>query len=429
MIRIIILSVGLLFFSFQASANNKKTQWHKVEIGFNLHYPDRVLQQEISLKKISEIGIKHVRIFEIFTGNKGLAYQERLKKALDIILKYKMIPMLSLSNIPPELLPSEPERTILKKNLPNNVARRINTVLLFSNRFPTANIAKYKEKIQEFFDFLFKIYGREQVTHWWFEIGNEPDAPSYYWGTAAQFKKISEAAIVVLKKNGALHIGGYGMTCRAIFDTESTDKRTRSFALILRDMALQAHEDFFYSFHLYERTARKSHAEKLYGLPKFLYSSKNRNLMITEWNVSSQGKKAKKIFKKPLAWGAEFLKLLIDCNKYNIHRIYLFKLMDTDIFSTFQLGAFNSKGIARSWLSEFTAIWNVISDGYTVQQLAHDGVCIYGKRGEKIILAGSKGVSFNATQYRIIFPLSQKHSIREDAISAGKWAVLVSSQQ
>ncbi|TXI25867.1 MAG: hypothetical protein E6Q61_01705, partial [Nitrosomonas sp.] len=157
--------------------------WHQLEIGFNLDYPDRVPLFESALSKISELGIRHVYIYEIFDGKQGNEYQARLKKALDSVLKHGMIPMICISNIHARLqLTSKEIKKQLNAALPLSIEKQIDGILTYSNRYPPNDWQSYTASIQELIDFLFSTYGSEIVQTWPFEIGNEPDAPRYFWG-------------------------------------------------------------------------------------------------------------------------------------------------------------------------------------------------------------------------------------------------------
>lgn len=430
MARIIIL-FSLYFFLFSKCAfpaksepqSTQQEQWHTLQIGFNLSYPDRVPKQELALSRIAELGIRHVRIYEIFDGKGGISYQKRLRRALDVVLKHGMIPMLSISNVPADLMPDEQERKKLEQLLPPRVAGKVTKVLQYSNRFPPNKLQHYRKKIREFVDFLFETYGRDQVVLWWFEIGNEPDAPLYYWGTPVQFKRMAEVAIEVLRKNGLRHVGGYGVTPHAIFPNESNEAKSRAYGRLMYDIFSITDDDGFVSFHLYERDNQQALPEPLRGLPEWLGSGGKR-VMITEWNVSSQGHKAAKVFHKSGAWGREFLQLLIDCHRYKFTRLYLFHLMDYPRSSSLTLGAFNCDGKPKMWFYEFAAIWQVIRDGYLIQPLPYNGISIQGRNGARIIVAGERAVDVDTDYYRFAYSAYKNHIRQVVMVSTGEWAVL-----
>lgn len=146
--------------------------------------------------------------------------------------------------------------------------------------------------------------------------------------------------------------------------------------------------------------------------------------MITEWNVSSQPKNAEKIFKTPGAWGEKFIQLLVSCYSNKIDRLYLFKLMDSHLFDTVQLGAFDSSGKSKKWFREFVAIWRVIWDGYLVQALSQDGFSIQGRNGTRIILAGRKTIEIDGDHYYFSYLSNGNHIDQSSNVSAGEWAVL-----
>ncbi len=408
-----------------ALKSNLEGKWHTLEIGFNLTFPDRIPLQEKGLSHIAEIGIRHVRIYEIFDGKSGITYQKRLKKALDVVLRNGMIPMLSVSNVPADLMPNEQERKKNKKILPPTVADKVEKVLQYSNRFPPVNFHNYREKLQELVGFLFKTYGRDQVVQWRFEIGNEPDAPLYYWGKPDQFAEIAEIIIQIFKKNGIHNIGGYGVTQNAIYPRKSKLLYSKHYGELVYNIVSNSNMgDYeFISFHQYQRDDQQVHEGPLHGLPEWLRDEGNR-VMITEWNVSWDGRKALKVFRKPGAWGEAFAELLVDCHRNSISSLYLFKLMDYSLISSLQLGAFDRKGVPKTWFQEFTAIWKVIRNGYKIQMLSDRGILIQGRGGDKFIVAGTKPISVDMDYFLLTYT-SHGDRIRERGkISIGEWAVL-----
>lgn len=410
-------------FSAESRSNGR---WHNIEIGFNVTFPDRVSNQDLALKKISEVGIKHVRIYEVFHGKKGNTYQKRLKMALDTVLRYEMLPMLSISNFPAEVLPSESEQKRIQKQLPRKVASKVSKILRYSNRFPPNDLEQYKIKLQELIYFLFQNYSQDIVTQWIFEIGNEPDAPLYYWGTAEQLKSISLAIIEVFKENGIHNIGGFGMTHHAVFPNENNFLSRTGYSHLMRDSCTSQKKDWFISFHLYKRKNRQiqlGDLGQLNLLPDWIATALNP-VMITEWNVSELGYKAEKIFTRPGAWGKNFIDLLIACHRYKVDRLYLFKLMDTPLFSVPQLGAFDIHGEPKNWYSEFIAILQVIQAGYQIRNLMNGAVAIQGKEGNIVILADKKkGVNVPVNYQWVYSPARGKLKQRELAIKAGSWGV------
>lgn len=424
---VVLLNCHLLFCGWILSAKAtqplvKKEPWYTLDIGFNLDYPGRVPIQESALNEINNLGINHVRIYEIFAGKGEVTYQKRLKLALDTILKYRMQPMLSISNVPIVLVPDIKERESLRKSLPDRVARQIPEILQYSNRFPPSNLSEYKEKIQELLDFLFDTYGYEQVRHWWFEIGNEPDAPRFFWGSPIQFKLITETATETLIQNNLFRVGGYGVTSHAIFQNETNGDSSREYKKLMADVFSENNDDKFMSFHLYERNNKQNHTEPMSGLPDWIVNSQ-RQVMITEWNVSSQGRKAKKIFNSPGTWGKQFIHLLVDCYHKKIDRLYLFKLMDSPLFNTAQLGAFDRSGKSKRWFHEFRVTWQVIRNGYQVCLLPHGGVSIRCRNGSKIVLAGSKPIDIGKN-FQQIYSSDKGHVRQNGIVTKGKWAIL-----
>lgn len=390
-------------------------QWYRIDIGFNLGYPDRVQFQERAMQEVARLGIHDVRIYEIFNGKQGGAYQRRLKGALDRVLNYGMKPMLCISNTPPELQPDENEKERLLNLLPARVAKQTNSILKFSNRFPPNSLEQYKESLQGLLVFLFAEYGKEQVATWWFEIGNEPDAALYFWGTGEQFDQMFQTAIQVFHENGIPHVGGMGVTHQAIFLDDYQERNVR-YKTLLERWAGQANTDEFISFHLYERGEEK--LSPLAQLPIWLSSTK-QPVMITEWNVSSRGEVAARIFERPGLWGGGFIRLLADCAKHDIRRVYLFGLADYPLQKALQLGAFDGNGQPKPWYHEFEAVWSVVRDGYKVEE-TKDSLIIRGKHGQFILLPLS---SMQIPSANIIYK-SQMPSADSKGLEIGNWIIV-----
>lgn len=404
-----------------AKRSGKSRKWHSLVLGFNLTYPDRVTEQETALKAISEHGIQHVRLFEIFNGKTDLTYQQRLGDALDVVLKYDMLPMLTISNVPAVLLPDSSQRSIINHTLPLSVAGKIDVILNYSNRYPPYNLIAYRNELQNLIDFLFHSYSRKQVLKWFIEIANEPDAPLYYWGPSAQFRDFTSVAFEVFRENGFDMVGGYGMTQNIIFQTGVERNNNLSFKNIMQNYCTKLSNEMFISFHLYKRKDQKSANVPLVGFPVWLAQSQSRKI-ISEWNVSSIGKKASKIFSQPGTWGKMFLWLLNASYHNNIDAIYLFKLMDSVKFSALQLGAFDSLGKPKEWYGEFMAIWQVIRFGYCVETFEEDGLILHGKNGDVIILTNDKPAAIS--NYKIRYTPYRRYVFPKNTVEPEEWAIL-----
>lgn len=357
------------------------TKWHQLEIGFNLDYPDRVHYFEPAIAEISRLGIRNVYIYEIFDGNEGNEYQLRLKHALDHVLKYGMRPIICISNTHARLQPGGNVKQHITKALPLSVTQKIEHHLTYTNRYPPNDWDAYRTSIEELVEFLFSNYGRKQVRSWLFEIGNEPDAPRYYWGSQEQFAKMFSIAVNVLHQNGIRNVGGPGVTYHSVLLSKEAQHHHDLYHNFMKNTVCDALSDGFISFHLFYNGRERP----LKGFPDWLTNT-DCQVMITGWNVSSRSKIATKTFNQPGAWGAAFIQLLADCARYGIDQLYIFNLMDYPRYRTPQLGAFDRTGKAKSWHSDFAALWEVIRDGYRVIE-NEKTLIIEGVSGNRIILS------------------------------------------
>lgn len=391
-------------------------EWHHLDIGFNLGYPDRVRFFGPALEEVERLGIQHVRVYEIFDGYQGKRYQRRLKKALDIVLAHNMIPIISISNVHAGLLPKKSLRKKYVTHLPSSVSSKIGHILAYSNRFPPASLEGYRASIQELVDFLFSTYGKKRVQEWWFEIGNEPDAPLYFWGNPVEFSAMYRVASEVLLANGIRHVGGLGVTSWSVFHNGS-DERKADYRAIMKTLAADAEHREFLSFHLYDRSRFKT--TPLSGLPDWLTNS-NFPVFITEWNVSSRGEVAARLFKQPGAWGAFFIRLLADAAHSGIDRIYIFKLMNYPLHDDLpQLGAFDVNGRPLPWFEEFQHIYEVVRDGYRVEEDGYS-LRLRGRHGLSVVLAKSPVALAMPVLYsplKSVFDAARK-------LPANQWAVV-----
>jgi hypothetical protein len=404
-----------LFFIFSADQADSKI-WHNLVIGFNLGYPDRVGFTEPALQEIEHLGIQDVRIYEIFNGRQDQSYQNRLKKALDRILAHKMRPMIAISNIHARLLPDKKARKVMRAKLPWRVTVKVNHILSYSNRFPPSNLEGYRFSIQELLDFLFAHYGKVQVQNWLFEIGNEPDAHLYFWGDVEQFSEMYQAAIQVLNHNGLRRVGSFGSTSHPIF-FDPAWKRSDPYRSLLANLAGNIQKNGFLSFHLYERQGAPT--RPLDDLPRWL-SNTTFPVMITEWNVHSNGKMAAAVFSDPIKWGAKFIYLLADCEQYSIDRLYIFNLMDDPKHKTLQLGAFDRQGKPKPWFSAFKLIYKVIRRGYRV--ILNKGLLIIeGAEGQCLVMALDQEEELPA---QIVYAPSWKGTSNRK-LHPGEWVIIL----
>ncbi|QOX78542.1 hypothetical protein FY034_06235 [Trichlorobacter lovleyi] len=382
-VKIHIALALFLFFPYITSVQAADLAWHRFQVGFNLGYPDRVHYFDPALKEIERLGVRNVRIYEVFDGQRGNEYQVRLKKALDIVLKYNMHPLINISNFHARLQPHGADREQLTEKIPLGVRKQLEKNLTYTNRFPPSDLDGYRSSINEFISFLFNTYGKEKVQTWLFEIGNEPDAALYFWGSSDQFAKLYSVAVEVLKGRGIHNVGGAGTTQHPVFMDDNREA-TASYNIFMKKLSQSTASNGFLSFHCYERLNVTQ--TPLEGLPRWLSNSATQ-VFITEWNVSSRSEVAAKTFAKPGAWGASFIYLLADCANYGVDRLYLFDLMDYAPQTSKQagLGIFDRDGKAKSWYRDFTAIFDVVRDGYRL--VKKEGIIILeGRNGQRIFL-------------------------------------------
>ncbi|MBF0431419.1 MAG: T9SS type A sorting domain-containing protein [Fibrobacteria bacterium] len=139
---------------------------------------------------------------------------------------------------------------------------------------------------------------------WMIEIGNEPDAQGYFWGTIGDFESLfienMKAARILQKQYPKLLFGGPGFTSEIAIGSKSND-RQQAFCDFAEKLASDEIENDFLSYHIYYSTIlndiksnEQNFTDSTQDIPWDSYlnkiawiTPKSKRTSISEWNVAS----------------------------------------------------------------------------------------------------------------------------------------------
>ncbi|MCD8069513.1 MAG: hypothetical protein LUE87_11665, partial [Lachnospiraceae bacterium] len=174
------------------------------------------------LKRVhDELGIQRVRCHEIFNDDMGVATRfsqifqapmgenileynfYKVGLAYDNLLSAGMRPFVELSFMP-EALAANPTRNFVYGSIPSM----------------PKDLAKWREFMRAFLDYLFHRYGEEEVMQWYFEVWNEPDLPDVFnSGTLNDYFPFYEATARTIREYcPGLKVGGPASSCSSHID-------------------------------------------------------------------------------------------------------------------------------------------------------------------------------------------------------------------
>ena len=212
-IKKVFVAIILIIFSINVIYAESPIQKHKLAIGFNLGYLSDVHKFSDSVfLKIIEDGYTVLRVYEpFFKNDKDLSL---LKSRLSFLLEKKFKVLLSLSNFPYDSNFSDINKTDYVS------AKKIYS---YSNRFPPNDSLEtklYFDKLKHILEY-FKYY--ISSGHLYFEIGNEPEAPRFYWGSYNEFISLHRLTIDLLSKYTNRKPLCCGFTTKFIFQNKNSD--------------------------------------------------------------------------------------------------------------------------------------------------------------------------------------------------------------
>ena len=368
-------------------------EFKRIEFGFNTTYLASSPKFEVALEKIQNDGFKKIRIYEPFTkkmkDNPELGWQHlQWLKGRDFEV------LMSLSNFPYK---DKPRQKQLEK-LPSKQRSFPKKAIKYSNRYPPNNLERYREGLNSFFA---ELEQRDLLGNMEFEIGNEPNAPRYFWGNATDWKKVRN----VMKETLAQY-GKTGMCCgytSSMFLQPDKDRHKP----FIQDWRDDVQPNFQTSFHVYLQTG--SGKANLVS-PKLDVSGG----MITEYGMFSHFTVEKASRKASSEYVAGFVQLLAFTFENNIEAVYLFPLMD-DSQKKAKMGYFDKDGNPKESYRLFKQVWEVVKDGYSVK-VANDRIEVFGP--DRAIVYAKKQVEADANWH-----IQASHLLESGMINTNGWII------
>lgn len=362
-LKVFILSaIVFLFPMFGKISFSQPPPIKHLKIGINIGYLGDLSLEEVftsPLRRIKKDGINDLRIYEPFTM--GLSNSKRISILSKIIQIEGFNVLLSLSNYPAY---SSKKLNRLKEVAKSTNASRFN-MLRYTNRYPPNNYNTYAQYLTNFIDTLKKHSLLSRIA---FEIGNEPDASRYFWGTPADFKKIYITSKQILIKTGRPFY-----CCAFTFGTINGTKRPYSFML-----SLLKKENVPLSFHYYPNNKNElSSVLKLNSIP---------GSAITEFNLFSyQRRKSKQKIQEANSpqLVTSLAKIIAYSYANDITSLYIFNLVDNPKKNG-TLGLFSADGQPKLSYTFLIKVYNLIKNGYSVVEDAQY-IKIYGKTQSLIL--------------------------------------------
>lgn len=331
----------------------------RLEISFGIGYLALIGRYDTALSRIAADGFRVIRVYEPFTHRLSPEYSDVVEDLKHLTAR-GLTPYLSLSNFPYSLEPGPGSPQQRDDSLPRG---RRATVLSYSNRFPPRNLAAYGRMVGGMTAALERAFGRNAVESWYFEIGNEPDAPLYFWGNAADFEQVYRTATdAILGSDSSLDVGGAAYTSGLVADPALHP----AFAGASRDLARLPGTRFF-SFHLYDNQfsgAAPNARRVLDFVPAHL------PLVVSEWNVSSVPNHRVSQILDSGAFVPYLIGIVQLCHQVGVRLLLLHKLMDDPPATRDQLGIFRADGTPKQAYTYIRFMNRLTSAGYTVSDMS-----------------------------------------------------------
>jgi hypothetical protein len=367
---------------FTASVNNALPQslnYKTVTFGFNIGFLGDLNKQGSSflngpLQTVKADGITNVRVYEPFTN--GLIKNPTYGPSnLAWLASQGLHVLLSISNYP--TVPSiEYDKSVPSKD-PSNES--------FTNRYPPVDVeGQYIPWLQSWLDNLKSMGVLSSMD---FEIGNEPDAPQFFWGTAEKFTEIAHATKTLIQTyNRPVYCCGF----TSGFANNQADRDPGYSALLADDSFFDGTTRL--SFHSYQYDL-KDQAFSSIALPHLAGS------IITEFNLwayQKTGSSDRIATMNSPAFAGWLVTFLDYAYAHDIQKVYIFDLAD-DPNSNGRLGMFDTSGAPKAAYGYFKQIYNVVKDGYATDD-----------SGSRVHLIGKSNGVWYAKGGTITIPATEK---------------------
>lgn len=380
-----------------------------LDIGFNIGYLGEVARFDTALDQVSRDGFRLIRAYEPFTRRQR-ANDSDIVAELRHITERGLVPYLSLSNFPFSLVPADSINIQRPNALPWSNRRKM---LAYTNRYPPDDLDSYAQSLRNLVNALSLAFGPSSLNRWYFEIGNEPDTPRYFWGNATDFRKLYRTALdALVGADSSLRVGGAGFT----MDVVAESPRNPGFAELLQPLPGPVQPRFI-SFHMYDNAPARLHtaaaAERFRrpGIP----------LVMSEWNVSSRaGRDVNEILES-----GKFVPHLVDiatlCHRAGVHALLVLSLMDEPSSPGPLLGMFTGQGRPKAAYHYLVFMHNLTKAGYRV---ANSNGLLELRGGDRTAYLARSGRHELDLAGWVVVDASSKPSGRRAELSPGDWILL-----
>jgi hypothetical protein len=297
-----------------------------VEVGFGLGPLNRAEHYAAALHRVRADGFRIIRVYEPFLKGDGGTVPP-IVRHLKFLDSLGFTPYFDLSDFPHALAPAAHVAAFPQG--------KRDAAFRFTNRYAPPPAA-FDSLVGSVLAGLDQAFGREKLRQWYIEIGNEPDAAQFFWGTPEAFTGLMDAAERrVWAFDSSLRLGGGAFTSALV---SHPDQRA-GYAALARRLAASPHE--FTSFHIYGGSA--FHKEFAARVNALLGPPNGRLRVISEWNVSSRPvRETQTILDSPDAMGPYLIEMLAGAADAGVRIVLIHKLQDEP--GNGELGLFDADG-------------------------------------------------------------------------------------
>ena len=323
---------------------------HNLDMGFNLGYLS-YMKYEAQLKepgrRILEDGFTHLRVYEPFTFGM-LPGDDQAVQYLNRLNELGFQTLVSLSNYPYEVEQSRVDA--------HHDKLKIESAATFTNRFGPDDLEAYELFLH---NFLTNLQESGALSSIQFEIGNEVDAPKYFWGESGEMLNIIDVTVDVINEFEAQSYC-CGFTTSLI---TRADPHHPDFAEYV-DTSQRFGSDFGLSWHYYFNSKNKDNSFADIDYPHLEGS------LITECNLFSH-QREQHTEKNDYTNSPKFVNKLIELLQFSydnkVAAVYFYKLMDVEKKQE-RLGFFDVNGLPKESYEQLLKVKQVIDDGYHVEE-------------------------------------------------------------
>lgn len=330
-----------------AIAQEGHSDIHYVEFGFNVAYLTEAHKFNAALDTLKKDGFKHIRAFEPFSPKLKPGSSNQLE-SIRSITDREMTLLLSLSNFPYKDLEASTQPSKISVKKPDLHQRMVK----YTNRYAPNNMSSYSASIRKMMN---RIDNAGLMSSLEFELGNEPDAPRYYWGSPSQWKVITDTLMEILSEyDRPIYCCGFTSSF-----AHGQKEQLAYLEYLKNDTTIS---DAGLTYHAYLHNGKGD--LDLSRAPSVPLRTRN---MLTEYGHITYYKKGyeEKIHTDKYLF--HLMELLDYCANNGINRVYFFPLMDNLKHRT-RHGLFDVEGKPKISYEMVRVLNGVISDGYRIHK-------------------------------------------------------------